>query len=79
MSGSRMFVAGVLIAAAWFGRGLVAPGPDSDDAPFVPIARYVEVESADLEWEPTADVRDPFVPLVLPSTPAGDAAPAPVE
>jgi len=79
MSGSRWFVVATLVGAAWFGRGLIAPVVDDDEEPFAPIARYVEVEPADLDWVANPDVRDPFVPLVLPSPPAEDAASAPVE
>ena len=38
MSGSRIVTVAVLLAAAWFGRGLVAPGVDADEG------RPVDVE-----------------------------------
>lgn len=69
MSGSRIATVAVLLAAAWFGRGLVAPDGDVDEEPFGPIARFAEPEAVDLDWEANPEVRDPFLPLVLPSTP----------
>ena len=67
MRASRAFVVAGLVAAAWLGRGLIVPDANDDDAPFVPVARHVETDPADLDWSPTEGVRDPFAPLVLPS------------
>ena len=67
MKTSGAFALAGLVATAWFGRGLVVPDANGDDAPFVPVARHVETEPADLDWSPTEGVRDPFAPLVLPS------------
>ena len=67
MKASRAVVAAGVVAAAWFGRGLVVPDANDDHAPFVPVARHVETEPADLDWSPTEGVRDPFAPLVFPS------------
>ncbi|MEZ5246332.1 MAG: hypothetical protein R2707_14615 [Acidimicrobiales bacterium] len=73
MSGSRIFVVGGLVAAAWMGRGLVMPDEGSDVEPPAPVGRYVEAEPVDVSWEPTPDVRDPFAPLVLPGDAPVDA------
>lgn len=78
MNGPRVFVVAVLLGAAWFGRGLVDPGAEPDDEPFIPIARYVEAEPISFDWAPNPDVRDPFSPLVLPTPPAADAGSDPV-
>lgn len=67
MRTSRAFAVAGLVAAAWFGRGLVVPDAADDDEPFVPVARHVESGPADLDWSPTEGVRDPFAPLVLPT------------
>lgn len=75
MSGSRLFVAVVVVAAAWFGRGLIAVDSEPDEEPFVPVARHVEAEVADPDWTPTVDGRDPFLPLVLPPAPADAGSP----
>ena len=67
MTGARAFVAGGLLAVAWFGRGLIVPDEGHGDDPFVPIARHVESDPVDLDWTPTDGVRDPFAPIELPS------------
>jgi hypothetical protein len=67
MSSSRAFVLAVVLAAAWFGRGLVDFDEGVGDEPFVPVARHIEPDPIDLEWAPTDGVRDPFAPVVPPS------------
>ena len=70
MSANKLFLIGALLAAVLMGRQLL-PGADVDeDLPPLPVMRAVESDAPDLDWTPDPEVRDPFVPLVLPEAPA---------
>ncbi len=70
MRGAKLLMLLGLVLLAVVARQLL-PDVDADPGePFFPAAaRSVPADDSIVEWIPDPDVRDPFVPLVLPEAP----------